>query len=427
MSGRPFASVLLEGRHEAYLFGVPKLVRRDGKLLSLEELLRVAKPEGEEYLGVQSIPVARIIGSEGRSNDFSRSFLPLKSFVHARWTKVRDLFLAGQIDEAIRICEYGGCYIVRDGNHRVSVAKTHGVEFMDAEVTRYRVPVKLPPAMRRSKIPVFAAKLELQRETQLFDFVPEELLGDGQLRSWAILRTLLAKWLEEQGPANSGAASDAARRAAESFRIVYENTRALMRREAVHLLFPEKSELDIFAEVVAFWMRLGEDATPADALLRFIRRTERTRGILSLGHVVSQARRWLLSPTAEEKRFFLQVSRLESIRPDAAIHEGSKRWYRFLGRQLLRWHPKELEKLLGRLLFHDEYVGSWYDELYAPAVQLHRTRGIAAPFPQFYMGWMTWRRRRKERTPEPTGATLAESLDAYLSDRWNRRLKARAA
>jgi hypothetical protein len=247
--------------------------------------------------------VARIIGSEGRWNDFSRSFLPLKSFLHARWTKVRDLFLADQIDEAIRICEYGGCYLVRDGNHRVSVAKTHGVEFMDAEVTRYRVSVKLPPAMRRSMIPVFAAKLELQRETQLFNFVPEELLGDGQLRSWAILRTLLAKWLEEQDRANSGAASDTARRAAESFRIFYENTRALMRREAVQLLFAEKSELDIFAEVVAFWMRLGEDATPADALLRFISRTERTRGILSLGHVVSRARRWLLSPPPRRNAF----------------------------------------------------------------------------------------------------------------------------
>jgi hypothetical protein len=45
MSGRPFASVLSEGRREASLFVV------------------------------QSIPVAGIIGSEGRSDDFSRSFL----------------------------------------------------------------------------------------------------------------------------------------------------------------------------------------------------------------------------------------------------------------------------------------------------------------------------------------------------------------
>jgi hypothetical protein len=325
---------------------------------------------------------------------------------------VRDLFLSGGITEAIRVCEYGGCYFVRDGNHRVSVAKTHRVEFMDAEVARYRIPVKLPAAMSRSKIPMFAAKLQCQRETRLFDHVPEELLGDGQPRSWTVLRALLV---------NGGASSDYAERLGTSFRLLYDNMRALMRREAVHLLFPAKSELDIFAAVMALWMRLGEEATPAEAFSQLVRRTERRRGILSLGQVLSRTRRWAFSSGAQERRFFLQMSSLERFRPSAVIHEGNKGWYRFLGRQLMHWHPKELRKLLGRRPFYDEFVASWYDTLYAPAVELHRSRGIPVPFPEFYMNWMKWQRSRQEEAHEQTRIDLAASLDAYLAGRAGRR------
>jgi len=409
---RSFNSVLRAGRREAFLFGVPQLGRRDGRLLALEEIVRIAKPEGESWLGVQPIAVADIVGSEGRSKDFSRSFLPLETFLEARWTKVRDLLLTGRIAEAIRVYEYGGAYFVRDGNHRVSVAKTHGIEFIDADVTRLRSPVRLPVAMSRSKIPMFAAKLQIQRETRIFDHVPEELLGDAQPRSWAVLRALLAR---------IGGSPDDAERRGTSLRLLYDNMRVLIRREAVDLLFPAKSDLDIFAAVMSLWMRLGEEVTPAEAFSRLIRRTERRRGILSLGYVVSRTRRWLLSSDAEERDFFLQMSRLQSFRPGAVLHEGNKRWYRFLGRQLTRWHPEELQKRLGRRPFYDEFVASWYDTLYSPAVELHRSRGIPIPFPEFYRDWMQWRRSRQEEAPEQSGTGLAANLDAYLDGRAGRR------
>jgi hypothetical protein len=409
---RTFESVLRAGRREAFLFGVPRLDRRDGRLLSLEEIVRIAKPEGESWLGVQSVAVATIVGSEGRSKDFSRSFLPLETFLETRWTKVRDLFLAGRIPEAIRVCEYGGSYFVRDGNQRVSVAKTHGVEFMDADVTRYRTPVRLPAGMSRGKIPMFAAKLQTQRETRIFDRVPEELLGDAQPRSWAVLRALLARISES---------SDDAERMKTSLRLLYENTRALIRKEAVDLLFPGQSELDIFAAAMALGMRLGDEVTPAEAFSRLIRRTERRRGILSLGHVLSRTRRWLLSSDAEERDFFLQMSRLYTFRPGAVLHEGNKRWYRFLGRQLLRWHPEELRKRLGHRPLYDEFVASWYDTLYRPAVELHRIRAIAVPFPEFYRDWMHWRRSRQGEKLEQAETGLVASLDAYLDSRAGRR------
>ena len=416
MNERSFDSALRKGRHEAFHFGVPALARRDGRLLSLDELTRVVKPEGESWLGVVQVAVACIVGSEGRANDFSRSFLPLSDSLEARWTTVRDLFLAGSIAQAIRVCEYGGGYFVRDGNHRVSVAKTHGVEFMDAEVTRLVIPVRLPAEMSHGKIPVLAAKLQVRLQTRIFDSVPEERLGDGNLRSWSILQALWAREYGEETLEGDQAVARTEQLVTE-FRILHDTVRALIRRQALHLLFPEKSELDIFADVMALWMRLGREATPVEALIRLVRTTERRRGILSFGHVVSRTRRWLLSTDAEERRLFLQVSRLQSIRPGVALHEGDKRWYTFLARQLMRWHPNELRKRLGRPPFQDELVTSWYDGLYAPAAELYEEQGFSVPFPTFYTRWMTWRRRRRREALLPTREDLAANLQAYVSTR----------
>lgn len=45
----------------------------------------------------------------------------------------------------IKVYELGGLYFVRDGNHRVSVAKAKGVEFIDAEVTSLQTEIRLSP------------------------------------------------------------------------------------------------------------------------------------------------------------------------------------------------------------------------------------------------------------------------------------------
>jgi hypothetical protein len=36
----------------------------------------------------------------------------------------------------VSLLDLGGTYLVSDGNHRVSVARFHGVEWIDAEVTQ---------------------------------------------------------------------------------------------------------------------------------------------------------------------------------------------------------------------------------------------------------------------------------------------------
>ena len=88
------------------------------------------------YQGVHAIPVARIVGSEGRSDDFTRDFRPRRSFMAHRWARIDAAFDNDIALPAIQVLEIDSRYFVRDGNHRVSVAKVRGLEFLDAEVTK---------------------------------------------------------------------------------------------------------------------------------------------------------------------------------------------------------------------------------------------------------------------------------------------------
>ena len=59
---------------------------------------------------------------------------------HVDQAGIKDIILP-----PIRVYELGGLYFVRDGNHRVSVAKSKGVEFIDAEIVSLQTEIKLSP------------------------------------------------------------------------------------------------------------------------------------------------------------------------------------------------------------------------------------------------------------------------------------------
>lgn len=102
----------------------------------LDEALDSMRPRGQAYVGVRPIEVGRIDGSESRTREFGRSFLPLRSFLKDRWTKVNEAYRGDVALAAIRVFELDGRYYVRDGRHRVSVARFHRVEYIDAEIVK---------------------------------------------------------------------------------------------------------------------------------------------------------------------------------------------------------------------------------------------------------------------------------------------------
>lgn len=91
------------------------------------------------YVGMREIAIDTICGSEERADDFDNFFRPLASHNRDRWLSVAEARLRGVHMPPVQLIELGGRYYVRDGHHRISVAKALGESFVDAEVVRWQM------------------------------------------------------------------------------------------------------------------------------------------------------------------------------------------------------------------------------------------------------------------------------------------------
>lgn len=138
------ADDFLKARNKALFNTIQHILNPDeATLISFSDVKKLLKPKNEVYKGMQVIPIELIVGSEGRYKDFDNHFFPKSNFLKLRWERV-DMAHYQDINlPAISVYELGGLYFVRDGNHRVSVAKAKGIEFIDAEVVSLQSEIKL--------------------------------------------------------------------------------------------------------------------------------------------------------------------------------------------------------------------------------------------------------------------------------------------
>jgi hypothetical protein len=110
-------------------------------LLPWEEVRDKLKLRGLIRRGIQTVPIEKIKGSVGRYKDFDDAFLPTNDGVSNRWRKINRAFYEDINLPPISLYKVGDAYFVLDGNHRVSVAREHGIKFIDAEVQEATTPV----------------------------------------------------------------------------------------------------------------------------------------------------------------------------------------------------------------------------------------------------------------------------------------------
>mgnify|MGYP007069877778 CR=1 FL=1 len=135
-----------KARHKALFNEVQHFLNPDeATLISFSDIKKLLKPANEVYKGMQIIPVKLIVGSEGRYQDFDNRFFPKSMHLKARWEHIDMAHINDIALPPISLYELGGVYFVRDGNHRVSVAKAKGIEFIDAEVVSLQSEIKLKP------------------------------------------------------------------------------------------------------------------------------------------------------------------------------------------------------------------------------------------------------------------------------------------
>jgi len=131
-----------------------RLLGRSSKLLNLSDTNPGGKPANAFSLGIQSVPVRQVRGSESRSRDFDANFNPAQKKNRERWLNIAQITLMGGYLPAVELVKVGDTYFVRDGHHRVSVARAVGQHYIDALVT------VLQPEARPSRLsPASAAVL----------------------------------------------------------------------------------------------------------------------------------------------------------------------------------------------------------------------------------------------------------------------------
>jgi hypothetical protein len=110
---------------------------RPSSLVSMAEVDRECSPAGQAQGGVQQVSLGLILGSVNRSHDFDMDFNPLTKVMRDRWERVNQAVLGDIPLPPVQLRKVGDEYFVVDGHHRVSVAKYHGMVFIDAEVYEY--------------------------------------------------------------------------------------------------------------------------------------------------------------------------------------------------------------------------------------------------------------------------------------------------
>src|SRR5215210_6256379 len=126
-------------RRRAFFGRIAARLRREcSRLLAFDEVGEGHLAHNRRGLGLRDVEVSKIVGSMGRHEDFDRGFMPTKASLAERWKRVDRAFHRGLDLPPVRLYKMGDSYFVEDGNHRVSVARYQGVEWIEAEVTEFQ-------------------------------------------------------------------------------------------------------------------------------------------------------------------------------------------------------------------------------------------------------------------------------------------------
>ncbi len=125
-------------RRKRALSQIAARLRREGDLstiLPFEEVVRALGRRDERSLGLKTIDLDSIIGTVDRGREFDRSFRPTSGRVRPRWERINTAQRKGQEMPPIDVYRIGELHFVKDGHHRVSVARALGFDKIDAYVT----------------------------------------------------------------------------------------------------------------------------------------------------------------------------------------------------------------------------------------------------------------------------------------------------
>jgi hypothetical protein len=248
-----------KARQKEFISRIQNFFNPDNEeLLSLQEVKSIIRPKGESYVGMKAVSLDLIVGSEGRYHDFNQAFLPKHDYMKQRWVSIDTAHYRDVILPPVRLYEIGGLYFVRDGNHRVSVARMKGMESIDAEVISLNSEIKLNPKMTREELlgAVIQYEKDLFYEETYFGIITDcydlDFTSPGQYD--VILNHILVhKYYINQSSTKEIQLGNAIRSWYEN---VYQPIAEIIESERLQRRFEGKTVSDLYVWIVKYWDQL---------------------------------------------------------------------------------------------------------------------------------------------------------------------------
>ncbi len=150
-----------------------KLRGESADLIPYEEVRRLLHARNLAERGVQDVPLDAIIGSVGRYTDFTRTFLPRRDSDRDRWARVHWASQTTAGLPPVELYKVGEAYFVKDGHHRISVARQMGAKHIEAYVTEVQTDVPLTPETTIEELVLKGEYADFLAKTQLKRLRPE--------------------------------------------------------------------------------------------------------------------------------------------------------------------------------------------------------------------------------------------------------------
>jgi len=203
------------------------------------------------------IPLDKIVGSVGRYKDFNRAFLPRTSSVAERWQRLDRALERLETIPPIEVFQLGDVYFVRDGNHRVSVARANGLTHIEAHVTRVPSRVPLTADIDPDGIEIIREYNEFLEKTNLDQLRPQQRIFFSMPGGYKILLEHIAvhryfMGLDLQRDISYEEA------VTDWYDNIYEPIIKAIRREDILAEFPGRREADLYLWIVDHHYYLNE-------------------------------------------------------------------------------------------------------------------------------------------------------------------------
>ena len=286
-------------RIQAFLRDAGSVLRGDTRpLLSFDEVRRAARLEGQTYRGLKDIPLDDIRGSVGRPNDFDASFLPVRPEMRQRWEQLDAAMRRGEAVPPIEVYHLGDVYFVKDGHHRVSVARHLGWKTIPAKVIEVRTRAPLTGGMDAAALLRAKEYVDFLEKTQLDRVHPQAKIEVSRLGRYdRIFEDILGHryfmGLQQYREVSMAEAS------ASWYDNVYKPIADLIREYDILAHFPGRTEADLYLWVTARWMELSraqKPAGPAEAIADILFETEGVGAPPPSPQVRALLERWLGPP-----------------------------------------------------------------------------------------------------------------------------------